>query len=326
MARGTGHGSRITLVYGTEDHLRREEIGRLRDAWVKPEARPFDEARFSAGEDSLERAGEELKTRAVLSRGRLVWVSQCERLRARDTAWLKEQLAAGAPANHLLLEAGDVRADHPVLRLARENGKAIRCAPLSGQPLANWVRGRFQREGVELEPDVPSFLIDRLAGSMTELAKAVERIALSRRGPERVGVEAARRLVPMDRSGAFFELTDAFGRKDAAAALGHVHEMLRMGKRIPEIIGLLFWQLKQLGTVLELARHKTPVAEVARVLRRHPFYAEKLVRQAGGFTEPEIARDLDLIVQTDLQTKNSGMKDRVALEMLVLRLCGVEAV
>ena len=123
----------VTLVYGTEEFLRREEIEKLRRKWVRPEARPFDEARLTAGEDELERATDELRTQAVSSKGRLVWVSQCERLRAREVASLKERLAVGIPANQLVLEAGDLRADHPVLRLARETGKVVRCAPLNAE-------------------------------------------------------------------------------------------------------------------------------------------------------------------------------------------------
>jgi len=325
LKAGSKSGSQVTLVFGSEALIKRAQIKKQRDALVSPEARPFDEARLAAGCDEIERVRGELATRAVCSKGRLVWVSQCERLRAADVDILKEAVASGAQANHLILEAGELRATSALLNWVKRVGKLFRCAPLTGGALIQWVRQCFQKEGIHVEPDVPLKLIDGLSGNMSEIDAAVSRLALFAKESKRVTTDEVERFIPADRNGDLFELTGAFARKDSSKALRLVHEMLRMGRRVPEIVGLLFWQLKQLATARRFRDLKAPAEELARKLGRHPYYAERLLREAAGFTTHELARDLECIVQTDLRTKSSGLDDRVALELLVLRLCGFEA-
>jgi len=321
----TSSRSELILVFGPEEFLRKEQIDRIREE-IDPQARAFDEAHLTAVDDSLPRIFSELNTRPVLSKRRLVWLSHCERWKAGDVDEFKKGFEKISSLNILALEAEELRANHALLRFAKTHGKVFSCAAPQGPALLNWIKSYTQKQQMNLDPRVPALLIERMDGNLSDIAKALDRMALFSKEKKGISLEEAEKLIPPDRTGVLFELTDAFCKKDAGRALGLIHHMLRAGRRIPEIIGLLFWQLKQLATAREYRDQRRSAQDLAHALRRQPFMAERLMRQARSFTREEISRDLKALVQADIKTKSSGMKDRLVLEMLVLRLCGLETI
>jgi len=311
--------SQITLVYGNEVLLRSQAIERIRTSRAPEDTRAFDETILTAGENNIADMVTALRTQPVQAEGRLIWVRQAERFKAGDITELENQSAGWVTRNHLLLEAGALRSNSALVRIAK-GGEVIVCEPLKGGALVAWVRQALRSQNVVVDGRVPQLLIDRLGSNLAELDQAIERMAIFSNG-EKVSEDHAADLIGQDRGETLFELTDAFGKKDGAEALRHVHRMMTQGRRIPEIIGLLFWQLKQLTTALEFVQLKQTANDLARALKRHPFYAEKLIQKARRFNRAELDRKLDLIAQADLQTKSTGLESRIVLESLVLRLC-----
>ncbi|MBI2870128.1 MAG: DNA polymerase III subunit delta [Candidatus Omnitrophica bacterium] len=326
-SRSTIHGrARITLICGPEAYLRRTHIERLRDQALPSAARVMNETRLSAHEDSLDRALEELKTLPVEAKGRLVWVSGCERLKSEGIEALRAGWAGTLPANHLLLEAESLRKDHALVRFAGEAGVVVWCESLAGPRLTAWIQTGLRARGLEPLPDLVALLADRLTGNMGEIVMAMERIQLYTQGAGKQDTDAVDRLIPVVREGSPYELTNAFSKKDSAGALRFVHELLLKGRRAPEIIGRIFWQLKQLATARAFLSSGRSPQELAAALGTPDFAAEALIRQARLFSQKELMRDLKWVLEADLKLKSTGMKERTALEVLVLCLCGLEPV
>ena len=61
--------------------------------------------------------------------------------------------------------------------------------------------------------------------------------------------------------------------------------------------------------------------EITRLLSG-PNAAFRCVANAQKFTAKELARDLELLFQTDIRLKSSGNTPRIVMERLILGLCG----
>jgi DNA polymerase III subunit delta len=319
----------VTLIYGSEPLLRREAVQRLRDASVSPDARIWDESILTAGEQDLSLVLNALKTQSIQAKGRFVWVRDSEKLRSAEVKELEDDRNHWAPQNQLLLEASTLKAKHPLLQFAKDAGKFIPCEPLKGGALVQWVRDRLRKEKISVPGRTPVLMVERIGNKMLDLEQVVEKIALFSKGKSQVDEKDISDLIGPDQAEVLFELTDAVGKKDTASALRFVDRMLRQGRQIPEIIGLIFWQLKQLLTTLDFlekaratqAKEPGHLTQVfAKALKRHPYYAEKLIEKARRFKRSELDRDLDFILEADLKTKSTGLKDRIVLESLVLKL------
>ena len=90
-----------------------------------------------------------------------------------------------------------------------------------------------------------------------------------------------------------FALTDAWGRRDlpgALAAAETTFEREASPRRdvAPRLVGALARHLDRLGECRRLLAEGHTSSEIASRLKRHPYYVQKLVRQAEGFSDDEL--------------------------------------
>src|SRR5207253_5592722 len=86
-----------------------------------------------------------------------------------------------------------------------------------------------------------------------------------------------------------FELTDAWGERDAAAALAAAELLLERSERprrdeLPRLAGLLTSHVARLSECKQLDAQGVPAREAAGRLKRHEFYVRKLYGQAANYT------------------------------------------
>ena len=96
---------------------------------------------------------------------------------------------------------------------------------VSAKALPRWVAEQFARLGAKAEPDACSTLIELVGDDAEELANEIEKLAIwaAVRRSER---EHVLELVAGRAETSIFALTDAWGRRDLATALGASEELL----------------------------------------------------------------------------------------------------
>lgn len=117
-----------------------------------------------------------------------------------------------------------------------------------------------------------------------------------------------------------FELTAAVSRKDEKKALNILDALLRQGKKVYEIIGLLFWQIDRLKKGKELLEKKGKQSLMSE-LRVFPSQINDFIDSVNRFSFSELKRNIGLLTEADLQIKTAITKPEMILEILVLKLC-----
>jgi DNA polymerase III subunit delta len=208
-----------------------------------------------------------------------------------DVDAVVEYLAAPAPGTVLCLVAHALKRDSPLGKACAKAGSVLEWEVAKGK-LDQWVGEEFAKRGVQVERDACHQLVQIVGDDKLALAAEVDKLATWADG-EPIGTEEVRQLAVAAADRPPWDLTDAWGDHDVASALEVVEEKLDRNA-IPRraqaalLAGSLGAHLTRLRQLAALAREGVRPKEAAGRLKLHPFQAEKLARQAAGFSPEEL--------------------------------------
>jgi DNA polymerase-3 subunit delta len=240
--------------------------------------------------------------------GRLVLIQDAEAWKAADVKALATYLEAPAPDTVVAL-TGAVKADSALAKAVAKHGDVL-AYDVSARALPRWVAEQFARVGAKAEPDACSALVGLVGDDVDELAAEVDKLATWASG-EAIGARDVQALVAGRAETSIFALTDAWGRRDVAAALGASEELLDRSDRPrrDELLRLAGFLANHVGRVRRcqaLAEEGLRAREAAGRLKMHPFAAEKAFAQAKNFSVDELRRAIVQLARLDLALKGGS--------------------
>jgi DNA polymerase-3 subunit delta len=226
-----------------------------------------------------------------------------------DVDAVVEYLALPAPGTVLCLVAHALKRDSPLGKACAKAGSVLEWEVARGK-LDQWVADEFAKRGVKVERTVCHELVQLVGDDKLALALEVDKLA-TWAGGEPVGSEEVRQLAVASADRPPWDLTDAWGDHDVAAALEVVEEKLDRNA-IPRraqaamLAGSLAAHLTRLRQLAGLAREGVRAKDAAGRLKLHPFQAEKLGRQAEGFSPEELDDATVRLAQLDHALKGGS--------------------
>ena len=200
-------------------------------------------------------------------------------------------LEAPAPGTVLCLVGQALKKDSPLGKACTRAGAVLEWEVAKGR-LDQWVAEEFRKRGVKVERAACHELVQIVGDDKLALALEVDKLA-TWAGGDPIGTEEVGRLAVAAADRPPWDLTDAWGEHDVAAALAVVEEKLdrnAMPRRAQAALlaGSLAAHLARIRQLEHLAREGLGPKEAAGRLKLHPFRAEKLARQAEGFSPEEL--------------------------------------
>ncbi len=342
--------AQVTLLYGSSDILKERAARRMIDARLAPEARAEGRSVLVAGELGPERLSTELSSRSLLATDRVVIVKRVDDMKADDQRQLAAALAHLPDTTTVILTCAETeKGKKPAVvadftRAVQQIGQTIRIASPQKEGLAAWIGQEAEKHrktiagpAVELLRELTDDNVDLLVSEVAKAATYVgERPQIDHADVEAVGVGSQR--------GDIWKLLDAIGTRRAAQALRELALMLPPGTVRGEAQPLLgqisrqlrlIWQARvaaregyRLDRGVEVPRElvtKFPTQHnVVSLVKSQNWLGSKLTNQARNFTDPQLARALARVHETDLALKGQGgeqLDERPALETLVVELC-----
>jgi DNA polymerase-3 subunit delta len=210
-----------------------------------------------------------------------------------DVDLLASYLASPAPATVLALVGEDVKKSTALYKACAKAGDVLEYG-VEKKNLQRWVADQFRQRGARAEPEACAALVQLVGDDLHALALEIDKLATWAAG-EPIGEREVEQLAAAAADAPTFTLTDAWAARDAARALGAsetIFERESKSRRdtAARLAGALGGHLGRLRTLKRLSEEGVKPREAAGKLRMHPFYAEKLSRQAEAFS-PEELRD-----------------------------------
>jgi DNA polymerase-3 subunit delta len=210
--------------------------------------------------------------------------------KAADMQAVVEYLRSPAPGTVLCLVGEELKADSALGKAVAKVGDVL--VYDVGRNVEGWIATRFRERGVEIERDACHVLTEIVGDDKLTLGLEIDKLATWADG-EPLGVDEVRRLATPSREEAPWALTDAWGRRDLAAALTVMENELEHRPRAardeaPRLSGQLAGHLARLSAMKRLLEDGVPAKDAAAKLGMKPFPAQKLAKQADGFSVEEL--------------------------------------
>lgn len=211
--------------------------------------------------------------------------------KAADVKAVAEYLAAPAAETVLALVAAEVKADSPLAKAVGRHGDVL-AYDVPKRSLPKWVAEQFRLHGAHADGEACRALVELVGENVDELATEIDKLATWAAG-EAIGERDVRVLTAGRAETSIFALTDAWGSREAGAALRACEEILERSARprsseLPRVVAQLSNHVTRVRECRQLAAEGVTAREAASRLRRSPFYVEKLFAQAGNFSDDEL--------------------------------------
>ena len=240
---------------------------------------------------------------------RLVIVGPVDKWKAADVRAVAAYLESPAPATVLALVAVELKADSPLGKAVAKSGQVLAYS-VPKRNLQGWVAEQFKAAGARAEPDACAALVQLVGEDLHGLASEVEKLA-TWAGGEPIGEREVEALVAPTAELPTYALTDAWGRRDVAAALDASETIFEREAKprrdtAPRLAAALGGHVARVRRCQALAAEGVRPRDAAGTLKLHPFYAEKLFGQAANFAEDELRDALVRLAELDLALKGGS--------------------
>jgi len=303
----------VYLITGADRPKIQRALRRLRDR-IGEDATELLSAHDATGEDAVAACN---SLGLLGGGGRLVIVEEVDRWKAADTKAVAAYLASPAPDTVLALVAAELKKDSALAKACAKAGDHL-VYDVPKRRMADWVTKQFGDRGVSVDADAARLLIEVVGDDPEELASEVDKIA-TWSGGEAVGTREVELLASGSAEVPGYALTDAWGRRDLAGALGACQTLLErsgdpVSRTVPMLIGMLVAHVGRVRDCQGYDEQGLTAREAASRLKRHPFYVEKLFQQARNYGPDELREAVVRLAELDHAVKG-GSRLAVDLEL-----------
>jgi DNA polymerase III subunit delta len=253
---------------------------------------------------------------------RLVLVRGADELDPQQIDDIVTYLADPTPGTCLALFGGKgIREDGALATAVDQVGDVRIFDAPDDDHAVQWVVKRFSEGGITCPPAIAKRIVARAGIEIGDLALEVEKLAVHGRdrAPTEEEVDA---LVPEQLDVKPWNMTDAWGRRDAAAVIGYATADVEKPddvQRISAIFANHVRRVRQALLVLEAGGSDKDVQKQLGL--KSPYQAKGLCRQARAFSEPELARAVVRMAELDEAIKGGSRLDpRLELELALVEI------
>jgi DNA polymerase-3 subunit delta len=195
----------------------------------------------------------------------------------------------------------------------RKVGHVVEAAKGRRNDLFTWLREKARELDLRTSGDSMGVLMEAVGEERMALAQALEELSLALGPGGRVTPDAVSRQFKGRGQVNMFGFLDAAATGQTGIALQGLRRLLEQGESAQAILNALARHFRSMMEVGE-----GPAARAAKELGMHPFRAEKLVKQATGYSPPALARAYRAIAAADHRTKAGEEAEDLALERAVV--------
>ena len=310
----------LVLLYGEETYFFDSAVNVLKKMFIEPGSEQMDVSYLdgrTGTKITIDTVEEQLASPPWLSRKKLVIVRKSG-LFSGDASEAFMNLISNVPDSTILLFLEeDMDCRRKPFKEFLGKGTVCQCAPMTEEQLADWIAKRLGKSGIGIDREAAASMAVRCNLSLNTLANEIEKLTLYCEGENITSVDSdiVESCCPPDLSGKVFSIMDACGTGKSDVALDTLNTLIITKQPVIVIRVTFMNHLKRM-----ICAKETPdKRELASRLGIMDFVAEKLIRQARGFTmERLLGLYLDA-VKADSDIKHGLIDERTSLEMMIIK-------
>jgi len=332
IERFLGHpgAARAALIFGPDEGLVRERAGRLGKTVLAGEDDPFSRTELSPRDvsDDPARLADELLSPSLLGGRRLVILSAATDACCGPVETALQALSGAAdPPGVLIVTAGELRGASR-LRKIFEGDKAaaaIACYPDTARDLDGLIRAVVGNAGHRIEEDAVAFLQSSLGSDRMVSRSELEKLVLYK-GPPDAPITVADCMAAVGDSGALAiqDVVDAATAGDLKVLDRSLKRLEAAGESSIGVLRLLARRLQRLHLLVSARDAGMPMDKALASLTPRAFWPESdaLKRAAGLWTPERMATAMDIVLEAEEQSKQTGYPAEAICAQACFRIAG----
>lgn len=222
-------------------------------------------------------------------------------------------------ANLVLIETGQIKETHWLVKWARNSGQAVDAHAFSMpkvREMPEWIIKEAQAQGGKIDRQAAARLAEMTGEDTRQASQEITKLLTYVDYKHTVELADVEAVSIVTAQGNVFEMVDALGTGNGKKALASLHQLLESEEPF-QIFGMVVRQFRLLLQAREIMDARGNSQSVSRELGIAPFVAEKIYGQARGFSIESLEVIYHRLLQLDEDVKTGVMPIETALEIFV---------
>lgn len=325
--------SPVYLFIGEEEYLMRDTLDRLKSKYINPSFESLNYINIDEKLSDFETIFNACETLPFMGEKKIVLVNDIEKMIENDSDDLSKKLSKYIETldSHVILilidKRNKLKKTTSIYKKAKKLGLVVEFDNLRGRDINSWVENLARKNDKTISYSNINYFLNKSAysryGSIknlydieNEFLKVIaysEKQEISRENIDMVLIKTVESNI--------FDLLEHISKRDSDRALQIFGEIHSSKEPVQRVLFMIIRHLRLL-LVYKLYRKKGyNESETRAKMKISPYEFKNISRQSNGFTEKRLKRALDEMLDLDKKQKTSSIDDKLALEVLIVKLC-----
>ena len=223
----------------------------------------------------------------------------------------------------VFLARGKADARKKLYTTIKKHGAVVTFTPLTDVEVEQWIVRTFQSLGKACAPQVASLLAFTVGSDTALLRTEIDKLAALAGDRDDITENDVRAVATRSVECTVFEMVDAVVAGQEGKAFGMLRDMLTTGADRLGILAMLLRQYRLMQHIKIMQFAKLPTATIKQKLGVAPFAAERMLRQAQGYSGGEVKQAVDICLTTEYKVKSGQMNQEGSLEAAMLQIFAI---
>ncbi len=327
------HISSAYLFIGEEEYLMRETLEKLKSKYINPSFETLNYIKIDEKLSDFDTIFNACETLPFMGEKKIVIVNDIEKMIENDNDDLSKKLSKYIETldSHVILilidKRNKLKKTTSIYKKAKKLNLVVEFDNLKGRDINSWVEGLARENNKTISYSNINYFLNKSAysryGSIKNLYdienEFLKVIAYSE--GEDISKENIDMVLIKTVESNIFDLLEHISKRDSDKALQIFDEIHSAKEPVQKVLFMIIRHLRLL-LIYKMYREKGyNENETRSKMKISPYEFKNISRQSHGFTEKRLIRALDEILSLDTKQKTSSIDDKLALEVLIVKLC-----
>lgn len=324
----TGTWKRIYLWHGDELYLKKASENEMRSKIIPPGAELMNVDVFEGKAMSVDAFIDAAETLPFMCDYRLIFLRETGLFTSgrRNDSEKMEKYISGLPETTIVVcVESEIDKRGKLYKAVGKIGRTVEFTTPAEKELAAWSVGRLKKGGKTISPSAVSLLIRMVSADMSMLEMEINKLIdyTGSNASAIVTEDDVRLICTQSLEAKVFDLMAAIGNKKMEAALAMYNNLMFMRESPLGILSLIARQFKMMLQCTDLQKKGYSQSDIEPALGLRSYAVSEYLRQGKNFSARTMYNAFQECLATDISIKTGRMNDRTAVEILIVKYCGV---
>ncbi len=315
-----GHIAPIYLFYGEEDYLLKEFTEQVKKAALEQGAEDFNFDVYYASDVEGAVVVNAAMSVPMMTERRVVLVKNIQHFKSRSIDLLAAYSERPSPSTCLILVSEKFKSDTPSAKKLKKNSYHIEAKRLYDNQIPGWIKTYLKNQKFSITDGALQLLQVNTGNSLRTICSELDKIKLNLGDRTEITVQDVETVVGISREYNVFEFCDAVVERQIKKSIRIQARMLQLGESPIGLLVMLTRHFTILAKLNTMLRQRQTKPDISKRLKINPYFVDNYIRQARLYSQTQIMRAFELLLEADQQLKMSYQKPGLILENLIFKL------